>query len=107
MNSIIFVLAHPGETMAQRERPKTLERAVRTTLQNYGVAAIIAVICLILLPGWLLWSLLYIGGVLFLASVIAPYIDDWRPRARVPPQGKAVFISGKSPYPVLLFIYFK
>lgn len=81
--------------MKPGERPKTLRRAVKIILQNYGVSAIIALLILLLfIPWWTQWFLLYIGGIVFLCSVIAPFVDDWRPKARVPIQGKAVFISG-------------
>lgn len=81
--------------MKSGERPKTLRRAVRVTLQNYAVAAILtSILLLIFIPSWIQWCLFYVGGFLFMCSVIAPFIDDWRPKARVPIQGKAVFISG-------------
>ena len=83
--------------MGSGERPQILNRAIQLTTQNYGVAVIVALIFLLLfVPWWIQWLLLYIGGLIFLCTVIAPFIDDWRPRARVPLEGKAVFISGKS-----------
>lgn len=81
--------------MGSGKRPLCLNRAVQLTTQNYGVAAIVALIFLLLfVPWWIQWFLLYIGGIVFLSTIIAPFIDDWRPRARVHLEEKAVFISG-------------
>lgn len=87
--------------MGSGKRPLCLNRAVQLTTQNYGVAAIVTLIFLLLfVPWWIQWVLLYIGGIVFLSTIIAPFIDDWRPRARVHLEEKAVFISG-----MLFFFY--
>ncbi|KAG8176236.1 hypothetical protein JTE90_021339 [Oedothorax gibbosus] len=75
-------------------RPKTLERAVHDTLQVYGAAAILAVLIIIFIPSWLRWCAFYLFGTVFLTSVLAPFVEIWKPRSRVQASGKAVFISG-------------
>lgn len=80
--------------MSNQRRPTILQRAFQITLQNYGVAAIIAVIALVFVPWWLQKCFLYLGGVVFLSSLVAPFVDDWRPKARVSVREKAVFITG-------------
>lgn len=78
-----------------KERPKTLLRAVHDTLQVYGAAAILAILVIIFIPSWLRWCGFYLCGTVFLTSVLAPFVESWKPRSRVQANGKAVFISGK------------
>ncbi|XP_054714871.1 short-chain dehydrogenase/reductase family 9C member 7-like [Uloborus diversus] len=79
--------------MAEK-RPKTLACAARLALQEYGVAAIAGLLILVFLPWWIRWCLVYLTALVFLASVLAPFVEDFRPRPRVQPDGKAVFVTG-------------
>ncbi|GFU53619.1 hypothetical protein TNCV_3994931 [Trichonephila clavipes] len=80
--------------MSEPVRPKTLLRAVNDTLRVYAASAILAFLLIFLLPSWLRWFWFTACGLLLMVSILANFVEEWRPKSRVPVGGKAVVISG-------------
>ncbi|GFS82786.1 hypothetical protein NPIL_84111 [Nephila pilipes] len=81
--------------MSQPVRPKTLLRAVNDTLRVHAASAILAFLFILFLPSWIRWFWFTACGLLLMVSILANFVEDWRPKSRVPVSGKAVVISDK------------
>ncbi|GFS54283.1 hypothetical protein NPIL_96801 [Nephila pilipes] len=79
--------------MSQPVRPKTLLRAVNDTLRVHAASAILAFLFILFLPSWIRWFWFTACGLLLMVSILANFVEDWRPKSRVPVSGKAVVIS--------------
>ncbi|XP_055954152.1 short-chain dehydrogenase/reductase family 9C member 7-like [Argiope bruennichi] len=80
--------------MSNSERPKTLLRAANDTLRVYAAAAVLSLLLIIFIPSWIRWLWFTLSGLVLLVSILANFVEDWKPKSRVPVNSKAVVITG-------------
>ncbi|KFM78837.1 Estradiol 17-beta-dehydrogenase 2, partial [Stegodyphus mimosarum] len=80
--------------MAYDPNLKLLKQSVKQWCRNYQIAIILAVCLVLILPKGLQWTLFYVGSILFLTMKIADMVNYLKPRQKIAPNGKCVFITG-------------
>lgn len=88
--ALLFIAA-----MGEKSLPVYLSVSLNQIAKSYGLSALISFVVLFIVSWFLNCILLYyIGGVLFLSSILAPFVTRLLPKAKITPDGKAVFITG-------------